>query len=88
VSAKASTGIALLFADLAAFRATLGLVLQAFFLVKSLFAFCEYEFFVAVFANQSLVGHVGLLSLFRDLASRVDVSRNNQGTDSSIVKSQ
>jgi hypothetical protein len=51
VSAEVSAGTSLLLAGFAKIRATLGFVLQTFFLIKSLFAFCEYEFLAAIFAD-------------------------------------
>jgi hypothetical protein len=60
-----SVAIELGFFGFAAVRAALRLVLKTFFFVEFLFAIGEYEFFGAVFANESFVGHVSLL-IFRD----------------------
>jgi hypothetical protein len=48
----------------AAFRAALGLVLKSLFSVEFLFTIGEDEFLLTVSADNSLVGHVGLLCFF------------------------
>jgi hypothetical protein len=50
-SAKSSARISFLLAGFTAIWAAHGFILQAFFLIKGLFAFCKDEFFVAVFAT-------------------------------------
>jgi hypothetical protein len=50
-SAISAVGISLLLASLTAVWATHWFVLQTLFLIKSLFAFGEDEFFAAIFAN-------------------------------------
>jgi hypothetical protein len=56
--------VPLLFAGTTTIRATLGLVLEALFLVESLLAFGEDECRVAVLACQCFVSHCEYTSLF------------------------
>jgi hypothetical protein len=59
-TATVVVGIALGLAGSAAFRATLGLVLEALFLVEVLFAFSEDELRSTVLAGKCLVSHCNI----------------------------
>jgi hypothetical protein len=63
-TATVVVGIALGLAGSAAFRATLGLVLEAFFLVEVLFAFGKDELRSTILAGQCLVSHCENTSSF------------------------
>jgi hypothetical protein len=70
-----------LFAGFAAVWATHGFILESLFLIKGLFAFGKNEFALAVFANESFVGHDGLLGLISGFKqSGLRASRKLQGT--------
>jgi hypothetical protein len=60
VATLKSVAIELGFLLLATVRAALRLVLKTFFFVEFLFAIGEYEFFGAVLADESFVGHVSV----------------------------